>query len=366
MTARVLVIGTGSIGERHVRCFLATGRATVAICEIDDRLRAEVAGRHAVSGSFASLDEALRESFDAAVVATPAHLHVPIATRLAGRGIGLLIEKPLATGLDGVDALREAVAERGVAAAVAYVYRVHPALVAMRDAIASGRFGAPHELVAVAGQCFPKYRPAYREIYFADRARGGGAIQDALTHVINAGEWLLGPVTRVCFDAAHRALEGVDVEDTVHGIARHGIGRDGTGRDGTGRDGTGRDGIERDGVGRDGVGLEGDVPASYSLNLHQAPFELSMTIVCERGTARFEYHRERWRWMSEPGGDWHDEPVGPLERDTLFAAQAGVFLDVLEGRAQPPCSLEDGIRTLRVNLAVLRSVERGAWESLES
>ena len=48
-------------------------------------------------------------------------------------------------------------------------------LPAMRRAIQSGRFGRPVELVAVCGQHFPTYRPAYRTIYYRDRATGGAA-----------------------------------------------------------------------------------------------------------------------------------------------------------------------------------------------
>ena len=32
---RVLVVGAGSIGERHLRCFLATGRARVSFALTD-------------------------------------------------------------------------------------------------------------------------------------------------------------------------------------------------------------------------------------------------------------------------------------------------------------------------------------------
>jgi len=311
-----------------VRCFLATGRAAVAICEIDQRRRREVAERYRLTGSFASLDDALGQPFAAAVVATPAPSHVPLATRLAEAGIHPLIEKPLSTSLDGVDRLLDTVRERGVTAAVAYVYRAHPALAAMRRAIVEGRFGRPLQLVVVAGQHFPTYRPAYRETYFADRTAGGGAIQDALTHVLNAGEWLLGPITSMSFDAAHRALAGVEVEDTVQGIARH-----------------------------------GKVLATYVFNLHQAPFELTLTVVCERGTARFEYHRQLWSWMTEPGSEWTREATEPLERDTLFITQANAFLDALGG-ASPLCPLDEGLATLRANLAVLRSVEEHSWITL--
>jgi predicted dehydrogenase len=277
----------------------------------------------------ASLDDAISQRPDVAVVCTPAHLHVSMATTLAEAGIHLLIEKPLSTSLDGVERLRETVERRGVTCGVAYVYRAHPVLAAMREAIASGRFGLPVELVAVSGQHFPTYRPAYREIYYKDRATGGGAIQDALTHIMNAGEWLVGPITRLVADAAHQALAGVAVEDTVHVLARH-----------------------------------GDLLASYSLNQHQAPNENTITVVCEHGTVRFEAHECRWRWMTIAGEAWHDEQLPPLERDAMFIAQASQFLDAVEGKRPVACSLDEGLQTLRVNLAALASADGSGWQSI--
>jgi predicted dehydrogenase len=326
---RVLIVGVGSIGERHLRCFQGTGRATVSPVEINEALRQQVGDRHGIGITYADIETALANRPGAAVIATPAPLHVPLAIRLAEAGVHLLIEKPLSTRLDGIDRLKQIVARQGITAAVAYVHRCNPLLAAMRQAILSGRFGRPVELVAVCGQHFPTYRPAYRDVYYRDRATGGGAIQDALTHIVNAGEWLLGPIGRLVCDASHQALEGVEVEDTVHLLARH-----------------------------------GGVLASYSLNQHQAPNEVTITVVCERGTARFESHEHRWRWLTEPGGTWTDEGIPPLERDALFVAQANAFLDALEGRAGPPCTLAEGLQTLRVNLAALASAEHGAWELL--
>ena len=159
---------------------------------------------------------------DAAVIATPAQLHIPIARKLAEAGAHLLIEKPLSTSVEGVAELMATVRERKLTAMVAYVYRTHPALTAMKQAIDSGRFGRPLQLTASCGQDFAFYRPAYRQVYYARRATGGGAVQDALTHIFNAGEWLVGPIGRIAADAAHQHLDGVEVEDTVHAIVRHG------------------------------------------------------------------------------------------------------------------------------------------------
>ena len=331
---RILVVGAGSIGERHVRNFQETDRARVSLCEIDQPARARIARQYALSDVFDNFDTALDSQPHAAVICTPAHLHVPMATELARRGIHIFMEKPVSTSLDGINEFVAAVAQNNVVVAIAYIYRTHPALQAMRQAILDGQFGLPVQVVAVGGQHFPHYRPAYRQIYYANRATGGGAIQDALTHVINAAEWLVGPVTQVAADAAHQVLEGVDVEDSVHVIARH-------------DSGDGR-----------------PVLASYSLNQHQAPNENSITVHCEHGTARLELHRKRWRWTTQPEESWHDEAYPELERDDLFIRQAHAFLDTFTQNKKSLCTLGEGVQTLRVNLAILQAVETMTWQSI--
>jgi predicted dehydrogenase len=336
----VLIIGVGSIGERHVRCFQMTGRAEVSFVEINDTLRTTISERYGVRG-FENLEAAVSAHADpnhgaaprvtAAVIATPAHLHLQIATRLAEAGIHLLIEKPLSTGTEGFDALARVVSQRELVVGVAYVLRCFPALAAMREALRSGRFGQPVEIVVACGQHFPTYRPAYRDTYYVNRATGGGAIQDALTHMLNAGEWLVGPIERLVADAAHCVLEGVTVEDTVHVLARH-----------------------------------GKVLGSYSLNQHQAPNEVTLTVICERGTVRWETHASRWRWMLLPDDPWHDEPYEAHPRDAAFITQANRFLDAVEGRASVACSLDEGLQTLRVNLAALASVDHGCWQTIDA
>ena len=326
---RVLVIGVGSIGERHVRCLQTTGRAEVSICETNETLRKTIAANYGVRKAYSNLDEGLSDPHDAVVICTPAQLHIPLAQRCAEANLHLLIEKPLAICLDGVDALRQIVGHRGLVCAVGYVTRMHPALTAMKRAIEAGRFGNPVQLVAVGGQHFPKYRPAYRDIYYADHAQGGGAIQDALTHTLNTGQWLVGNIDRVATDAAHQVLEGVSVEDTAHVLARH-----------------------------------GQVMGSYSLNQFQAANESTITVVCQGATLRYEGHHVRWRWLVEPDGEWEEEVFPSLARDDLFVAQANHFLNVMERKETPRCSLDEGIATLEAVMAIQQAVTTGRWESV--
>ena len=290
----------------------------------------QIAQAHGIQRVDTDLDRALAWRPDAAVITTPAHLHVPLAVKLVEAGVHVLIEKPLGTGLEGTQRLAQAVAARRVVAAVAYVQRANPLLQAMRAAILAGQFGPPVQVVVTSGQHFPTYRPAYRSIYYRDRATGGGAIQDALTHLINAVEWIVGPAQRVLADAGHQVLEGVDVEDTVHLLTRH-----------------------------------GPVMASFALNQHQAPNETAVTVVCRQATARWQPQRNRWRWMTGPDEPWHDQCIEPLERDVLFVRQAESFLDAVDGRGPPLCSLAEGLQTLRVNLAALASWQSAAWQTIE-
>jgi len=328
---RMLIVGVGSIGERHVRTFKATGRVELSICESNAGLRETVAERYGLTTSYADLDAALEAGkFDAALIATPSHLHVPMAKKIVEAGYPLFIEKPLSLLLDGTDELMRLVEKKKVLTAVAYTYRSHPALRSMKEAIDSGRFGKPVQVVATWGQHFPHYRPAYREIYYTSRKTGGGAIQDVLTHAINAAEFLVGPVEKLLADCDHKVLEGVEVEDTVHVIARH------------------RDGIM----------------GCFSLNQHQAPNENLVTVVCERGTARFNLIEACWRSMVEPDSGWKEEFQFSRERDDIFINQANLFLDALEGKGPVACTLAEGLQTLRVNLTVLKAADNPGWVPL--
>ncbi len=331
---RILIIGVGSIGERHLRTFGTTNRADLCFCEPNETLRKTIADRYAVKCHYASFDDAMKAQpriFDTAVICAPTHLHIPVATKLADNGIHVLIEKPLSLTLDGIDELLQAIERKRIISAVAYTYRSHPALRAMKQDIVNGRFGKPVQVISVWGQHFPKYRPAYRQIYYTRRETGGGAIQDVLTHAVNAGEFLAGSLEQVMADADHKVLEGVDVEDTVHMIGRHASGAMGV----------------------------------YSLNQHQAPNENTITVACDKGTARFDLNNARYSSMIEPGGEWKTEFQFSLERDDIFVNQANLFMDALEGKGSVACSVPEGLQTLRVNMAVLAAAFSPNWRPVK-
>jgi predicted dehydrogenase len=52
-------------------------------------------------------------------------------------------------------------------------------------------------------------------------------------------------------------------------------------------------------------------------------------------------------------------PPEGFERNQLFVAQTRHFIDVVRGKSEPICSLEDGVAALRLALAAYESQERG-------
>lgn len=320
----ILIIGCGSIGERHLRCFQKTGRCQVTACDTNPALLESMRERYGVP-AFASLEEALQASApDAAVVCTPAHVHLPITCTLLKAGLHVFIEKPLAIDQAMVAETRELAVRSGRYVAVAYVYHLMPWFAGARAFIQAGHLGRLLQICSVSGQHFPTFRPAYRDIYYARHETGGGAIQDALTHVANLVEWITGPCTHLYCDTAHLALEGVTVEDTVQISARH-----------------------------------GQTLASYALNQFQPPNESTLLIHGEHGSLKVEIHERRWGVMmkGDAGWTWHQTP--PMERDELFTAQALAFLDGMEGKASPLCTFDEAAQTLRFNEAALQSARTG-------
>jgi predicted dehydrogenase len=320
-TPTVLIIGAGGIGERHVRCFLATARTGVALCEPNVDRRKLICERYGVAG-FATAAEALATArFRAAVICTPAPRHPAIAAECLAAGLSVLIEKPLAASHEGLDSLRQALARSQGILRVAYVYRSIPVIQACRELVQSETLGKVRHVTVEAGQNFPSFRPDFQRTYYAKRASGGGAIQDFLTHMVHGVEWTVGPVVELACLADRQVLSGVEVEDVASLLCRH-------------RDGT---------------------LSSFSLNQFQAPNEVTLSYHAPGGSIRVELHRQRLGVARQGSTDWEWREIPHGERDTLFVAQANSFLDACEGKPDQLCCLDDAVQTLEVNLCALAS-----------
>src|SRR4051812_43929681 len=122
----VVIIGCGSIGERHLRCFLATQRATVTAVDTSTAVLERIKERYKVDTHTDWRAEIHNGGHAIAVVCTPASLHVDMSIYALEHGLHVLIEKPLSQSLDGIDRLLAARNGANRQVALAYVYHTFP------------------------------------------------------------------------------------------------------------------------------------------------------------------------------------------------------------------------------------------------
>lgn len=214
---RLLIVGAGSIGRRHVAN--AAARARVLVYDRDAARARDVAAQ---AGALAcpSLDAALAEAPDAAIVATPHGDHAETAARLIEAGCDCLVEKPLADRLAPARELTDRAAAAGRRLFVACNMRFHAGPRTLREHLDG--IGRPLFARAHFGHWLPGMRPGadHRRLYSARRATGGGVVLDGI-HELDYLTWLLGPVATARGTTARLSSVTVDAEDYAAIVLGH-------------------------------------------------------------------------------------------------------------------------------------------------
>lgn len=133
---RVAVVGVGSLGQHHAR-IAAASEATdlVAVVDPDAHRGQEIAGKFGTSW-VPELSQVL-DRVDAVQIAAPTGFHHALGLEVLGKGLHLIMEKPLAATLDEGSALLKALEEArrrnpALVATVGHLERFNPAVTALR------------------------------------------------------------------------------------------------------------------------------------------------------------------------------------------------------------------------------------------
>lgn len=190
---RILVVGTGSIGKRHIENLLAMG---AEVCFFSYRGRD--LGLSDIATQVFRLDESLESDVDAVVIANRTDQHISVAICAARAGKHLYIEKPLSVCMSGVRELQQIVNEKQLVVEAGFMLRSHPNLLWIREQLSKGLLGEVWYMRGIVGQWLPDWRPTddHRRGYAASEALGGGVTLD-LIHELDLVQWLLGPVLDV-------------------------------------------------------------------------------------------------------------------------------------------------------------------------
>ena len=123
---KVAIVGVGALGQHHAR-ILSTMENVELVGVVDSREQQgrSIAAKHQTQW-FATAEE-VRPLIDGVVIAVPTVLHYEVARPFLEDGIAVMIEKPLADGLEAARALQGLAIFRGAVLQVGHVERFNPA-----------------------------------------------------------------------------------------------------------------------------------------------------------------------------------------------------------------------------------------------
>ena len=123
---KLAVIGVGALGQHHAR-ILSTmdGVELIGVVDAREQQGRDIAAKHKTQW-FATADQ-VRPLVDGVVVAVPTVLHLEVAKPFLESGIAVMMEKPLADGVDAARSLQRLAAFRRATLQVGHVERFNPA-----------------------------------------------------------------------------------------------------------------------------------------------------------------------------------------------------------------------------------------------
>ncbi len=211
---RILVTSLGSIGRRHLdnlgRLRPDAELGVLRLTGGGDTQPLPDSCNHV----FRTLEDAIAFAPQCAIIASPASIHLELATALLSQGIAVLVEKPLSNAIDGARELVLLAAKKKLPLMVGYNLRFQPSLAKAKALIDEGAVGRILSVQAQIGQYLPSWRPGtdYRKGVSAQAALGGGALLE-LSHELDYIYWMFGlPDTIYCAGGRLSEFE-VDVED---------------------------------------------------------------------------------------------------------------------------------------------------------
>ncbi len=225
---KILFVGLGGAGQRHLRIFrdtLPAGTELIAYRRtsatpllrpdftVDDSRSLEAA--YGVK-MLDSLPAAFAERPDLAVISTPTACHREPMLMAAEAGCGVFVEKPWAENLSGFAHFRSRVEAQNLPFQISFQRRFHPLIARAREAVTSGLIGRPMAANFTVFSDVRAWHPYedWRKLYAVRADLGGGVLLTEI-HEIDLAYWFFGLPEAVFCSSGNRSGVPLEVEDTV-------------------------------------------------------------------------------------------------------------------------------------------------------
>ena len=324
----VAVIGTGSIGLRHLRVLQGLPNVRPIAISYRDERRAELTRLGYLT--CANLATAVKTwKLCGCIVASDTSRHMADSLEVFSNGLRCLVEKPVSRNGNEARQLLYAALKANCSLYVGCVMRFSESLAQVRAGLA--RVGPVHAVRIECQSYLPDWRPnrPYRDTYSA-REDEGGVLRD-LIHELDYAGWLFGWPTRLQARLVNTGTLGIAAEESAD---------------------------------LSWETKEGAV-VSIRLDYLTRPPRRQMTVSGCHGT---------WTWdgvsnqaVYDAAGGWNEQIVSTQTRDAMFSDQARAFLSAGKGEAEPLlASGLDGVRAMLICDAARRASLSRCEESVET
>lgn len=325
-----LVIGGGSIGKRHMRNLISIGvnPDSIAAVEVRQDRAKEIKDMLEIKTVYSSLDAALKEGrFDMALLCAPTYLHMPMGIKLAEKGIHILMEKPLAHNLEGVQLFKKLVKNNKIIVAMGYIFRFSPLTAKVKELLEKKAIG---RILYVRGE-FSEYLPDwhpwedYRAFYMSQKSQGGGSILDQ-SHLMDLIHYLCGGFKAVYAVNAKQSSLEIRADDFAEMI----------------------------------VTLKSGVTASIHTDIFGREHKKCLEIKGESGNILWDFYANEVRHYEAQTKCFHAYRKLPIDFNLSYIEELRNFIACAEGKSKPMATLEEGIETMRLIQAAEESYKTGS------
>lgn len=215
------LIGCGRIATNHMKAAMDNQLELVAVCDIIPQNMDVLLVKHGLQDNkgiarYTDYEKMLEERPDLELIAiaTSSGSHAEIALSCIGKGINVIIEKPMAMNMEDAKQIIRLSKEKNVAVCACHQNRFNIAVQKTRKALEEGRFGKlSHGSIHVRWNRNKDYydQASWRGTWAED----GGCLMNQCIHGIDLLRWMLGnevdTVYGVIRQQCHPYLEAEDV-----------------------------------------------------------------------------------------------------------------------------------------------------------
>ena len=321
------IIGLGSIGRRHLR-LVSEIRPDIEIIAVRSGYSNALEGENLNVKTVYSISDAINAGIQAAIVSSPATLHLEQSLELASSGVHLLIEKPVSHRFDRADRLIELV-NNNITAMVGYVLRYDLGAIKFKDWLDHKVTCSVLHAKIECGSYLPDWRPNqdYRKAVSALHELGGGVLLE-LSHELDYLYWFFGAPVDVQAHIRNSGSLGINVEDQVDLL----------------------------------ITSEHGYPITIQLDFNRRHVKRKCTVLTTEGELVWDAIKQdvTWRQINNELLSYKYNS----ERDYIYKTQLEVFFDCIENGKNPRVTVEDGINVLRLIDASRCSSAKGYKVSL--